>query len=535
MTHKIILKIADNSADLVYYVKEKNLIYFRGKRGSGNFMKAGNKKGNHKTIAAGIGIAVVAVVMAVLIFNSIYYKNRWYRHTVINGVDVSGQTLSDSEQRLREANQNYVLKIAARRGGELEIRGEEIGYSFAISEAFQKAFENQHKSLAMFYRGGELSLEYSVSFDSEKLNEILQNSVLVTGSDDYKIKKPQSATVKFSKEQNQYVVAGEDPGNTLDQSVFVTAVENALRQAKSQIDLGDSDAYPDVYQTPDMSSGSEEIQGALDACNNAALRFVTWNMGEGVKEQITPVNIAKWISYEDGKIIYDNKAIENWVENFCLKYKTVGKTRTIKSHNGKNVKIYGGDYGWQMNYEKTVKQAKAALKKKIDSSLTQNYINDPSDENKKALNIKKKVLYLNTAFKKDYEKFAVDWDTKNYTEVSLSEQMVYVFRKGKVAFKCRCITGRPVEGRRTPTGAYFIKEHREAYTLTGADYRTPVTNWVRITWTGTGFHPATWQPWSRWTKDLYKTIGSHGCVNLEPADARKIYKMTSYREAVFIH
>lgn len=65
-------------------------------------------------------------------------------------------------------------------------------------------------------------------------------------------------------------------------------------------------------------------------------------MGEGVKEQITPTEISQWITYKNGKIKYDNEAIADWVENFCLKYKTVGKTRTIKSHNKKPVKIYGG-------------------------------------------------------------------------------------------------------------------------------------------------------------------------------------------------
>ena len=118
------------------------------------------------------------------------------------------------------------------------------------------------------------------------------------------------------------------------------------------------------------------------------------------------------------------------------------------------------------------------------------------------------MLYANTAFRKDYKNFINDWDPENYIEISIQEQKVYVI---------------------------LIKKQREAYTLTGADYSTPVTNWVRITWTGTGFHPATWQPWSRWTKDLYKTRGSHGCINLAVADAAKIYKMSKYREATFIH
>ena len=239
--------------------------------------------------------------------------------------------------------------------------------------------------------------------------------------------------------------------------------------------------------------------------------------------------------FKNDKIIYKKTAIENWLEKFCLKYKTVGKTRKVKVHTKKKVKIVGGDYGWQLDYEKIVKQTKKMLKQEIDSSLIDAFIENPSGKNQRAITLKKKAPYLNTAAVMNFDKYPTDYDTKNYIEVSLKDQMVYVFRKGKVAFSCHCITGRPVEGRRTPTGAYFIKEHRTHYTLTGADYSTPVDNWVRITWSGTGFHPATWQSWSRWTNTTYLTRGSHGCINLEPADALKIYQMTKYREFVFIY
>ena len=113
--------------------------------------------------------------------------------------------------------------------------------------------------------------------------------------------------------------------------------------------------------------------------------------------------------------------------------------------------------------------------------------------------------------------------------------MVYVFRKGKVAYSCKCISGLPVEGRSTPTGAYFIKEHNTHRVLKGDNYETPVDNWVRITWSGTGFHSAPWQRWSSWTKNYYKVRGSHGCLNLEPSVSKQIYDMVQYREAVFIH
>ena len=50
-----------------------------------------------------------------------------------------------------------------------------------------------------------------------------------------------------------------------------------------------------------------------------------------------------------------------WVEKFCLKYKTVGKTRKFKSHTGEVLEVSGGDYGWQIDYSQTVDQVYKAL------------------------------------------------------------------------------------------------------------------------------------------------------------------------------
>ena len=53
-----------------------------------------------------------------------------------------------------------------------------------------------------------------------------------------------------------------------------------------------------------------------------------------------------------------------WVEKFCLKYKTVGKTRKFKSHTGEVLEVSGGDYGWQIDYSQTVDQVYKALTEK---------------------------------------------------------------------------------------------------------------------------------------------------------------------------
>ncbi|MDO4166217.1 MAG: L,D-transpeptidase family protein [Eubacteriales bacterium] len=487
-------------------------------------------------IIAGVLVVFILALAGYLLYLKLYYGNRWYQGTTVNGVDVSGQTLEESKKTMISMHQDYSLHISGRDQGTLTIGGEEIDYQFNIGSDFDKKFEEQHEKLQIFPKESQYkAVEYDVSYDVEQLTKLVKNSALIQGDSTYTITKPVSAHVEFSKTEQKYTLVEEVLGNKIIVKNLVASIEDVLHQAREEMDLTEEETYPDIYKAPAVFSDDEDLQKELDAYNHAALRYIVWDMGEGVTEQITPVELSEWLQYKNGEMKYDNNAIQEWVEAFCLKYKTVGKDRMITSHTGKKVKIKGGDYGWQLDYEETLKQAKKAVKKEIDTSVTNAYLENPTEENKEALTIRKEVKYANTAFQKDYEDFAVDWDTQNYIEISIKDQMVYVFRKGKVKFSCRCITGRPVEGRMTPTGAYYIKEHRTEYTLTGDDYETPVKNWVRITWTGTGFHPATWQPWSRWTKDLYKTKGSHGCINLSVEDAQKIYDMTSYREAVFIH
>lgn len=495
-------------------------------------------------ILAGTLIVSILAIAAYLLYQKIYYGNRWYQGTVVNDVDLSGQTLEESKRTITAMHENYILHITGRDQGSLSVAGEDIRYEFGISSEFDALFDKQHENLQMIPKKHEYQdVEYTVSYEKDRLKKILQDSVLVKGSDAYQIVRPVSAHVQFSEENQRYELIEEVRGNKIVLDNLLEAVDQILCQAKTEMDLTDETTYPGIYKAPQVVSTDEALQKELAACNYAALRYIVWNMGEGVTEQITPVELSQWIRYRNGVVRIDQDAVQKWVESFCLKYKTVGRNRKIISHTGKTVEIRGGDYGWQLNYEETLKQAKKAVKAEIDHAAIDAYLDNPSEENRKALTLKRKVQYANTAFQKDFRKegqsaeeyFPMDWDTGNYTEVCLKHQKVYVFRNGKVKFSCRCITGRPVEGRTTPLGAFYVKEHKREYTLTGEDYKTPVKNWVRVTWSGTGFHPATWQPWSRWTKDLYKTKGSHGCINLSVEDAATIYDMVPYREAVFIH
>lgn len=480
-------------------------------------------------------IAIVAGIAGLFLYQNISYRNRWYPGTAINGFSLSGETIESSLKKLQDYCNDYRLEILGRRDGKITIAGKDIGYGIEWNTAIENMFKSQHDSfLFPWNKGKNIDVGYTVHYDEKFLEEYLAESDIIKGSKSYVIVKPKSADIVYDEVQGHYICVEEEIGNSIKFDRFYEIIKKALNNGEKTVNITDGSEYPGIYEEPDITSDNSELQNELLIRNNAVVRFVHCDIGNGVTETITPKNINKWIDYKNGKIKYNEKKISEWVKDICQKYNTVGKVRKLKSHTGKSVSVIGGDYGWQLDYETILAQLRKILIKKIGAKKIESYITNPTKENKEAITTELKITYLNRAYKISNGKNVKDWDTKNYIEVSLSEQMVYVFRKGKVAFSCRCISGLPGE-RHTTTGTYYIKEHRTNYTMVGEDYETFVKYWVRITWTGIGFHPATWQPWSRWSNTLYKTKGSHGCINLEPADAEKIYNMARYMEAVFIY
>lgn len=483
------------------------------------------------------GIVTLVLVIGIILGIHIYYAGRWYANTWIGDRDVSGMTYEESRELMENVYQNYQLEILARNDGSQTITKEQIRYQVDIQNSLQEQYDKQHETLPFFSLGTkkQIAVTLNASYDADKLYELLDQSDLHKGSDTYPVSKPKDAKVVFSKEQKYLVIQKEDLGNTLNFDNFVQAVEDSLFSGREKLDLNDEETHPDVYVKPEIYATEPELQNKVDACNPVILRWLTWKIDDNIKETVEPEQIYAWCSYADGKVTFKKKKIENWIEKLCLKYKTVGTTRTFKNHAGKKIRVAGGDYGWQLSYDSMLNQLMNVLKKEIDPALQKTYMENPGAEEQKALTFTKTPKYDNTAYRHNTEDKSADWDTKNFTEISLSDQKIYVWRKGKVVFTCKTISGRPVKDRQTRTGAYFIKEHQTHRVLKGDDYETPVDNWVRITWTGTGFHGAPWQPWSRWSKTLYKTRGSHGCLNLSTSDSKKIYDLTKYREMVFIY
>lgn len=106
--------------------------------------------------------------------------------------------------------------------------------------------------------------------------------------------------------------------------------------------------------------------------------------------------------------------------------------------------------------------------------------------------------------------------------VDLASQSVSAFEGTTLFHTCECVSGD--SNHPTPTGHFSITRKHHPYT--SHTYHVPMNYAMFFKSTGEALHqyhgPAPWVL-LRLGRDLTTLVGSHGCVRLQEADARKLY------------
>lgn len=133
--------------------------------------------------------------------------------------------------------------------------------------------------------------------------------------------------------------------------------------------------------------------------------------------------------------------------------------------------------------------------------------------------VTKNRLYLYDA---DGDVYASRWVSNRHVVVSTQHQFMWAFENGKLAFSTPVITGKPSTP--TVTGAFSLYSMERNVVLRGDDYESPVSYWMPFH-LGYGLHDAPWQSSYNFEfdSDANYRVGSHGCVNLKPSAAARLY------------
>ena len=107
-----------------------------------------------------------------------------------------------------------------------------------------------------------------------------------------------------------------------------------------------------------------------------------------------------------------------------------------------------------------------------------------------------------------------------YVEIDLTNQKVYLYVDGVQLASSSCVTGNISKGHTTPPGIFPLTYKQKNAVLRGPGYASPVKFWMPFN-KGIGLHDASWR--GSFGGSIYKTNGSHGCINLPYDMAKTLY------------
>ena len=209
--------------------------------------------------------------------------------------------------------------------------------------------------------------------------------------------------------------------------------------------------------------------------------------------------LASWMtSTDDHTLTFDEEKVRSYVSGLAEKYNTVGKPRRFVTSYKVPITLYKGNYGWKLDEDGTARMLREAVSKPGRRTIVPGWSQEGWDYNG-----------INTDI------------GDSYVEVDLNAQKVWLYQNGRQILETGCVSGTLGTERETPGGVYYVFYKQSPAVLNGPDYSSPVNFWMPFNG-GVGLHDAPWR--GTFGGEIYKTDGSHGCINLPYDAAETMYK-----------
>ncbi|MCI8514695.1 MAG: L,D-transpeptidase family protein [Lachnospiraceae bacterium] len=458
-----------------------------------------------KRVIIGVILLLCAAIVGMVPFYLKYkekvafYEEHFFAGTYINGVDFSDCTPEEAERTLLDQIDVYKLTIQTREGDKIILNGSDINLEAKFDVDFQALLGQQNPK--EWYKLREETFEYDTdtlwSYDEALLKKWFESQKYFDESTKVETVKSEIVT-----EEGFFKVTEAVQGTRMNMKLTYQELEKAVKGLKPELKLTDIKCYLD----PIIDLDASDLEETAEKLNTYLRAEITYDMKEGITEIVNADIIRSCLSLDDkNEIVFDTTPLSDFVTNLQNKYDTYGSSRPFLTHYGSVITVYGGSYGWKLNWQAT-----------FDDLVAHVQAGEPA------------------VLEPIYDQSAASHGTYDYggtyAEVDMNSQTVYYYVNGQLTHTAACVTGKPSDPTRdltTPTGTYQIVELLSPKTMRGyrpdgsLEYETPCKYWMRVTWTGIGFHDATWQPY--FGGDRYLLDGSHGCINLSYSDARYFY------------
>ncbi len=432
-------------------------------------------------------IILIASILLMYLFISIYFVNHFYFNTVINEANVSLKAHNDAEGIIRNYIKDYRLLLIERNGKVENITGQDIGMQYNERNSISKIFykKNPHKWIISLFRNQKYYVDdlyiYNEGDLDKKINELscLNKNII----------EPQNVSFKYLN--GSYEVIREIYGNKIIKDKLKEAIKMSILKGEAKLDLNEKLCY----ENPKYIINSKKTPETNNILNGYVKTKINYIFGS--ENEILDGNIInEWLSVDENLDVAINEiAVMRYVKGLSRKYDTVGIARNFKTSLGKVIEVKGGLYGWKINRDDEV------------NALLENI--------KHGNVLEKEPIYSQRSLPRGEDEIG-----NTYIEINITRQHLWFYKHGKLVTQGAVVTGNPNKGYSTVTGTYMLNYKQKGATLVGPDYEAGVTYWMPF-YGNIGIHDASWR--YSFGGNIYKRNGTHGCVNVSLYLAEKIF------------
>lgn len=435
-----------------------------------------------------IGVSVFAILLLGIYFIGVlYFKSHFFFRSYINNIPVSAKSITATNNKMIETANTFILSIIERNEITEEIKGSDIGLKYDFSKEASKLIDNQNPFLWVnaLFTINEHEIKDNISYDEMLLKKAIAELQCLNPDN---VQEPVDAYINYNG--NEYEIVKEVMGNKIDTEKFDKVIRTNLINMKSNLNLEDKKCYINPIYTAETTAviNSKDI---LDKYINSK---ITYNIN-GQQEVVDKALISTWINVDDKfDVNFDVDKIKEYVDTLGSKYDNIGKVQELTRITGEKIKISKSSNIYYIDRKAQVDNIIANIES--GSEVTAD-------------------LILKTPDVTD------NYVINTFIEIDLTNQHVYFYKNGNLLVDGSCVTGNVSAGHTTPPGVFKLTYKQKNATLRGVGYATPVAYWMPFNG-GIGLHDATWR--SSFGGQIYKTNGSHGCINLPLNVARTIYE-----------
>lgn len=477
-----------------------------GERGRGGTPTATVRRGKSRKWLRRTIVTVSGVVIILgcgLLGAHLYYQDRVAPGVMFAGMDMGGVTREEAMSVVENAAAGTRATVVAANGRTVDAGLSDLGASVDVDGTVARLMDGKPASdwRSVFVRlnpGERRTVGLDVHVDEAKLADVLDRGLV--GEDQASV----PASVRWDDGVGRFVaVQGRD-----GESVDVSAVGGWLER----VNPGEVNRTEAKFTDKPMPVSDDTARTTADELNHRTKLTLKISNGQKKTFTIPATEIHNWITTTPNTathgidVTYDQTKIKDYLDAKLpdrLNQPMV-KARTVNNPDGSLIRTeqQGTDGISVEDTTDTARQVADALR------------------NGEKLNVAAKT----TTTKYETETRTVDYTSPNgdpHAIVNLSEQKAYAYKGSTLVNTFPISSGKPS----TPsdTGTFTVNIKNRVMTMrggSGADaYVTPNVQWVSFYNGGEGFHSAPWNP-----DGIAKGIPrSHGCINMNPTDAKWMY------------